>query len=87
MKFTRTERKSIPVHTREWVQQGHLPGYAALPVVMQPAFDQVNLSAWIETNQHEISERLYKEGGLLFRGFAIQGNDDFSNLLSVLSND
>lgn len=59
-----------------------------LPLVIEPTHN--NMSAkdafdLLESHREEFSKHLLKYGGLLFRSFPVQNEDDFSNFISSLN--
>jgi alpha-ketoglutarate-dependent taurine dioxygenase len=48
-----------------------------LPLVMEPATDQVDLADWARNNREYIAQKLRSHGGILFRGFNLKTPQDF----------
>ncbi|MDE3105743.1 MAG: TauD/TfdA family dioxygenase [Acidobacteriota bacterium] len=55
-----------------------------LPLIMEPAADQVDLADWARNNREYIEQKLYKHGGILFRNFNLQGAPDFERVASSI---
>src|SRR5437016_9076607 len=56
----------------------------SLPLVIEPASDQVDLADWIANNRDHVEERMGKHGGILFRNFGLKGAEDFERVASTL---
>ncbi len=52
-----------------------------LPLVITPKRRGLKLIDFLKLNQNEIEENLLKHGGILFRGFQIDGLADFESLV------
>jgi alpha-ketoglutarate-dependent taurine dioxygenase len=51
-----------------------------LPLIIEPAADQVDLAEWVVNNREYIESKLYKHGGVLFRGFNLSTPSDFEKV-------
>src|SRR5438270_3108729 len=51
-----------------------------LPLVIEPATDNVNLADWAHTNRGFLETNLFEHGGILFRGFDLPSPADFENV-------
>jgi alpha-ketoglutarate-dependent taurine dioxygenase len=72
-------RKAID--TTEIVQTSFLPGREdALPLVIKPAVDNVDLAEWAASHRDEIDGHLDRYGAVLFRGFGIASPQDFERI-------
>jgi hypothetical protein len=56
-----------------------------LPAVLEPAVDGVDLKAWVASSRELLAERLRVCGALLFRGFEINGMEDFNSVVDAFS--
>jgi alpha-ketoglutarate-dependent taurine dioxygenase len=56
-----------------------------LPLLIWPALSGVNLSAWAWSKRDFIESRLYKHGGILFRGFNVRAVEEFDQFMSAVS--
>ena len=43
-----------------------------LPLILEPAIDDVDLADWVRNNRADLEQKLYKHGGFLYRGFKLQ---------------
>lgn len=64
------------------VEEAFLRPDVALPLVIRPLVDGVDLSGWIRTNYEEVQRKLLKYGGMLFRGFDLRNSVDFDGVVS-----
>jgi alpha-ketoglutarate-dependent taurine dioxygenase len=53
-----------------------------LPLVIQPRIDGVDLPEWIVQNREVVEAALRQHGGLLFRGFPMEGQSDFERFVA-----
>lgn len=69
----------------------HLPELSTMPLVIEPARDaersQAALLEWAQANRTWLDETISRIGALLFRGFAIDGAEAFSQVSSALGSD
>lgn len=59
-------------------------GELALPVVVTPNFEDVNLSVWAGSNLQYIENILSKQGAILFRGFNTNSHVEFEEFLKSI---
>jgi hypothetical protein len=62
-------------------------GDNALPLVLEPATDQVDLADWARVNRAYLEERLHRHGGVLFRGFNLHSAGDFERVAGSICNE
>jgi len=55
-----------------------------LPLVLEPAADQVDLADWAVSNREFIDQKLCKHGGILFRGFGLESPADFEKVAASI---
>jgi alpha-ketoglutarate-dependent taurine dioxygenase len=55
-----------------------------LPLIMEPAADQVDLADWARNNREYIEQKLSHHGGVLFRGFHLQNAQDFEKVAASI---
>jgi alpha-ketoglutarate-dependent taurine dioxygenase len=58
-----------------------------LPLVMQPAVSQVDLTAWATQHRQLIESRLVEHGAILFRGFEISSAERFQLFAAAVSSE
>lgn len=85
-------RKSLKPKTISTSQEGlvqaepYAPG-AALPLVVRPSFEGIDLATWAGHNLEFIERALSQHGALLFRGFGLRRAQDFDHFLSAIGLD
>ncbi len=60
-------------------------GDNGLPLVVQPTLSGVSLAEWLGANRAILSPLLHKHGALLFRGFGLKDQADFSKSVDALA--
>ncbi len=76
-------RKAID--TTRLVDTRFMPGLEdSLPLVLVPAVDNVDLAEWASSHRAEIEAHLDRYGALLFRGFGLDGAEDFERVASAI---
>jgi alpha-ketoglutarate-dependent taurine dioxygenase len=60
---------------------------SALPLVMRPAVEGVDLTTWAQSNRGLIEARLLRHGGILFRDFNISSPELFEQFVIACSNE
>jgi amino acid adenylation domain-containing protein len=81
-----TKPRSLSLSQNELVKSGYLKAGSVLPLVLQPAVDDVDLVAWAMRSRDFIEDNLFKHGAILFRGFKIESLGQFESFASVTSN-
>jgi alpha-ketoglutarate-dependent taurine dioxygenase len=66
------------------VKESTLGENKALPLVLQPAADHVDLAEWVRNNRGGLESKLYRHGGLLFRGFDLRSPEDFERVAGAI---
>jgi alpha-ketoglutarate-dependent taurine dioxygenase len=66
------------------VRFGSLP-IGSLPLLVEPAAPGVDLMAWTAANRELVERKLLEHGGILFRGFALQGAEDLDAFIRASS--
>jgi amino acid adenylation domain-containing protein len=77
--------KPVSQSARELIKAGHLSTENKLPLVVQPAHDNVDFYDWVRHNQVFIRTSLLKYGALLFRGFGLATQAAFERFLPSIS--
>lgn len=57
----------------------------ALPLLVQPAIDDLDLISWATNNRELIEKYLLNHGGILFRNFAVRNARDFEAFITGIS--
>jgi alpha-ketoglutarate-dependent taurine dioxygenase len=80
-------RKAVSASAENLVKIDQLHSEDSLPLLIQPAMDEVDLLSWATNNRDLLNKHLLKYGGILFRNFALQTADDFERLITSISGD
>lgn len=64
------------------IRPGASPG--GLPVVIRPLAAGVDAAAWARSHRDRLAQLLQHHGGVLLRGFGLQGANDFQRLLDAV---
>ena len=73
-------RKAVDLSQFNPIKESQIGPEQPLPLVMEPATDQVDLADWARNNRDYIAEKLHKHGGILFRGFNLKTPQDFEHV-------
>ncbi len=65
----------VPIESRQ------LFAHSTLPLLIEPRQHGLDLAAWAGANRERIEENLLRHGGILFRGFAVQGAPDLERFI------
>jgi len=92
---TKTPSKSLGTIRRKAVDLSHFNPIREtagdpdqlLPLLMEPATDQVDLADWARNNRDYIAQKLHKHGGILFRGFNLKTAQDFERVAAGIYNE
>ena len=57
----------------------------AIPMVVRPAVDGVNLNRWVEDDPAAVRELVDRHGAVLFRGFGVTDVEDFERFVELTS--
>ncbi len=77
--------KPVSQSARELIKTGYLSTERSMPLVIQPADDNVDFYDWVRHNQVFIRTSLLKYGALLFRGFDLATQAAFERFLPSIS--
>lgn len=80
-------RQAAVVSPEQMIRTGELTAGEALPLLVQPAIEGVDLLAWAAGHRDWIEERLARHGGLLFRGFPLDGPGGLERLVQTIAGD
>lgn len=84
-KLPALKRRTISVSVEALTRESYLAPGMTLPLVIEPAIENVNLIAWAAENREHIEQSLLKHGGILFRGFPVTTADKFQEFCRTLS--
>jgi len=83
-RFKSIQPKAVNLARRTLVERRYLESDQPLPLVLQPAVDEVDLAAWAQDNRLKVEQELFAHGAILFRGFALKGPGDFEQVAQAL---
>jgi alpha-ketoglutarate-dependent taurine dioxygenase len=83
-KFIATKPKAVS--TAGLVKTAYLPG-AALPMMIEPAIEDVDLIEWAKVNHRSLDAELLQHGALLFRGFRLKNAAHFERFIRGISSE
>ena len=73
-------RKAVDLAHFNPVKESQMDPEQSLPLIMEPAADQVDLADWARNNRDYIAQKLHTHGGILFRGFNLKTPQDFERV-------
>src|SRR5271169_6256759 len=73
-------RKAVDLAHFNPIKESQMAADQALPLIMEPAADQVDLADWARNNREYIAQKLHTHGGILFRGFDLKTPQDFERV-------
>jgi len=83
-KFMGVKPRTISSSQRDLVKTSYLSPGQTLPLVVQPAAEDVDLAAWAKSNAAFINSELLRHGALLFRNFNVDSISDFHTLATAI---
>lgn len=84
-RFSLRGRKSVKLAPEGLVTFSSLPGGKSLPLVIEPAIENLNLVSWAEGNRALIEDYLGRHGAILFRGFEMASVTRFQLFVQAVS--
>lgn len=84
-KFRKIQPKAVNLGQGELIKKGHLSSGTAIPLVIEPQTDILDLAGWIANNWPSVQADLHKHGALLFRGFQLPDQAAFKNVVNATS--
>ncbi len=85
--FMKVSPVAVSVSQVELTRTGYLQPEQTLPLVIQPAVEDVDLTDWAKGNLEFIEAELLKHGGILFRGFGVNSTSAFEKFASAIRPD
>jgi alpha-ketoglutarate-dependent taurine dioxygenase len=86
LKLGNITRKSVALSQPELVKTDYLTSDKAIPFVVQPTVDSVNLVEWSKSNRELIEKLLLQHRAILFRGFDVNSLTNFESFVRATSN-
>lgn len=83
-KFKNIRPKAVLLRERTLVNRSYLSSEDTLPMIIQPAVEDVDLAGWAKDNQPHIEKELLIHGAILFRGFPIRKIEEFEQVISAI---
>ena len=83
-KFKSIKPKAVTLSQRKLIDMEYLGASHALPLVIRPAVDDIDLAAWAQDSRPVIETELHKHGALLFRGFPIGSVAEFERFAQAI---
>lgn len=80
-------RKSVKLAESELVNVGSLEYKSEIPWLVKPTVGDLSLMAWGKRNRERIEDLLLQRGAILFRGFQIDGVDEFEEFIRAIAGD
>lgn len=77
-------RRAVTVSSERLVKTGTLEGAAPLPLLVEPAVEGVDLTAWAAAHREFVAVRLQEHGGILFRGFGVTTSGEFERFARAI---
>jgi alpha-ketoglutarate-dependent taurine dioxygenase len=78
-------RQLITLAAKELIATSYLQPGKRLPLVIQPAVEDVNLLAWASSHRAFVEAHLLSHGGILFRGFNLSTVAEFEQFIIAIS--
>lgn len=75
--------KAVRLSAGELVRESTFAG-GALPLVLEPAIDDVDLRAWACASRDHVQSLLCRHGGILFRNFSVPSLDHYEQIAQAL---
>ncbi|ABX04519.1 MAG TPA: TauD/TfdA family dioxygenase [Herpetosiphon sp.] len=80
-------RRSVSVSQESLIKSQPLLSDSALPLLVTPAVEGLNLITWANSHRPFIETNLAQHGGILFRNFNIKTLEEFQRFVSEMSNE
>lgn len=79
------KRKAVSLEKSGVVKTRPLFDDGALPLLIEPCVDGVNLTGWATANKEFIASHITRHGGLLFHGFGVRTAQEFERFIEAAS--
>ena len=81
-----TKRRNVVANTQDkWVKVSPVDNTNTIPVVVEPAIENINFREWCSNNREMIDELLKKYYSILFRGFSVTTPETFAEIVDIIS--
>lgn len=78
-------RRTVSVSQEALVRHRLLAPQQKLPLVVEPANQDVDLASWSRSQRDALNQQLYEHGAILLRGFAVDSVDRFEEVIAAMS--
>jgi alpha-ketoglutarate-dependent taurine dioxygenase len=85
MSLKQAKRKPIHLTATELVNASPIQPGQPFPLVLQPTIEGVNLVTWASHQRSWLQTQLWQQGGILFRGFQVNGIAEFEQFIQAIS--
>jgi alpha-ketoglutarate-dependent taurine dioxygenase len=79
--------RGVPVVTENLFELTTFDNEMLLPLIVQARSQSLKILAWIQSHLDLVHDGLIKNGGVLFRGFSVKNEDEFSKFVRAISSD
>jgi len=83
-KLGAVRRKAVSTAQQDLVRIGPLEQGRALPILIEPAVEGLDLAAWAVANREILEGHLATTGGVLLRGFGVETVAEFQGVIQAL---
>ena len=83
-KFRKSNLKPVDLSPEDLIKTSYLQPDQPLPLVIEPASDEVDLRDWAKHNASYLDSQLLKHGAILFRGFNLRSVAEFEGVAQAL---
>ena len=77
-------RKAVDLSHFNPIKESQLSDSQPLPLIIEPATNQVDLADWIQNNRAYVHQKAAEHGGILFRGFDVKGAREFEKVAGAI---
>lgn len=84
-KFKKTQPKALSLERGELIKKHYLSPEDAIPLVLEPQLEILDLAGWLKNNWQSVEADLLKHGALLFRGFDVPDQAAFARVVGATS--
>ncbi|HEX2224328.1 MAG TPA: TauD/TfdA family dioxygenase [Thermoanaerobaculia bacterium] len=84
-KFRSRPRQAVRLSQESLVRESFLADGGTLPLVIEPAAENLNLVSWAASNREGVRERIDRHGGILFRNFDVKSVEVFEKVIESVA--
>lgn len=86
LKLKNVKRRIVNLSSSKLVETGLMSSQQAIPLVVQPVIDGLDITQWVQNNRDLVDTLLLKHRALLFRGFKVKTAQEFKKFVKITSN-